>query len=225
MGIERDGADGSVAESGIVRGGGLPGLVLGVKLLAAFLPLLAALRRIEVGVVDALDAHGCGELFRAVAHEQDVRRVLHDATGEGDGVLDGLHAGDRAAAEGGAVHDGGVELVRAVVGEDRALAGVEERVFFEGLDDFLHGVKWLTRRGRVHRSRCVGAAAASGACVRLAALGGCGAFLSMTPAPPWMAIAQVGCGLERVVGQCAQPRRSKATRGRWGAGSGRNSRM
>ena len=70
-----------------------------------------------------------------------MRGFVHHEPREADWALDGLDARDRAALERGAVHDGCVEFVSAVVGEDRALAGVEVGVFFERGDDLLHGVE------------------------------------------------------------------------------------
>jgi hypothetical protein len=67
--------------------------------------------------------------------------LLHHHPGERDGVLDRLQARHRAAGEIAAVHDGGVELMGALVGEDRALAGVEQRIVLQEADHLLHRVQ------------------------------------------------------------------------------------
>ena len=59
----------------------------------------------------------------------------------GDGMTCAREPRDRAGLERGAIHDGGVEFVLAVGGEDGALAGVEERIVFEDLDGGLDGVE------------------------------------------------------------------------------------
>ena len=57
------------------------------------------------------------------------------------GVLLRFDAADRAAAERSAVHDRGVQFVRARAGEDGAFAGVEPRIVFQRDDDFLDGIE------------------------------------------------------------------------------------
>jgi hypothetical protein len=81
-----------------------------------------------------------------------VRRVVHDAPGERDGVDDGGEAGDGAAAQGGALHDAGLHLDGAVGGEHGAAAGVEVRAVLQLLhlrkDHFFFCMKRKTRGSR-----------------------------------------------------------------------------
>ena len=74
---------------------------------------------------------GCGEVFGSLGDEVDVRALIEDEAGGLDGVAQALDAGDSAGAEGGAVHDEGVELDAAVAGEEAAASGVEGSVVFE----------------------------------------------------------------------------------------------
>jgi hypothetical protein len=60
-----------------------------------------------------------------------VRRLLHDESGEGDGVGDGGESGDRAAVQGGSLHDAGLHLDGAGGGEHGAPAGVEVRAVLQ----------------------------------------------------------------------------------------------
>ena len=77
--------------------------------------------------IDLLPGEGLG----AIEGEVDVRRLLHDEPGEGDGVDDGGESGDGAAAQGVAVHDGGLHLDGAVGGEHGAHAGVVVRAVLQ----------------------------------------------------------------------------------------------
>ncbi len=94
----------------------------------------------EEGGRDLFEVDGSGELVGAGGDEHDVRALEHDGAGELDGVAGGGDAGDGSGLEGGAVHDGGVELVFAVGGEDGSAAGVEERVVFEDGEGDADGV-------------------------------------------------------------------------------------
>ena len=91
----------------------------------------------EVGLDVPLDAGRHREVVGALAAEEDVGRVLHHAPGEPHRVADVPHAGHRAAGQGAAVHDRGVEFVGADGGEDRAAAGVEPGVVLQRGDDVL----------------------------------------------------------------------------------------
>jgi hypothetical protein len=102
------------------------------------------------------------ELFRALAGEQHVRGSLHHEAGEHDGVAHASHAGDCACSERLAVHDRGIELVAAFVGEDGALAGVEELGVLQdadGRDDGIEGVRAALELGvaRIERTLEIGA--------------------------------------------------------------------
>ncbi len=101
---------------------------------------LPALLGEEVGGVDLLEADAGGELVGTGAAEHHELRLLHDGFGEGDGILGPRDAGDGSGFHGLAVHDGGVELVLAVGGEDGAFAGVEERIVLEHVEAGFDGV-------------------------------------------------------------------------------------
>src|SRR5690606_41960719 len=92
------------------------------------LQLLPALLGAEVRRIDQFDALLPGERLRAVADHHHVARPVHYRARERDRVPDPVHAGHRAGLARGAAHDPGVEFVAAVVGEHRALAGVEQRI-------------------------------------------------------------------------------------------------
>src|SRR5207245_4690196 len=78
-------------------------------------PHLAGVLREEVLVPEAVLQ---GEALRALAHEEDVIRVLEDELRHLRGRLDTLQRADRASALGWPVHAGGVELHHALrVGE------------------------------------------------------------------------------------------------------------
>ena len=66
---------------------------------------------------------------------------LHDAARKADRILDGGDAGHRAALQRRAVHDGGIEFVSALGGEDRAAAGVELVIILEQHHDRFDGVE------------------------------------------------------------------------------------
>ena len=99
--------------------------------LERFLQFLPALVGVEIRRVDEFDANRLRECLGAGAGQHHVRRFLHDRSREQDRILDAAHTGDRAGAQGRAVHDRGVEFVVAVIGEHRALAGVEARRVLE----------------------------------------------------------------------------------------------
>ncbi len=102
------------------------------------LPLGDALRREERLQREAfLDREGAG----ADADQQQVRRFLHDAPGDGCGVANVFHPGDAAAGQGLAVHDTGVEGHGADRIAQAAIAdGVDRRIVLDGL---------RTRQGRI----------------------------------------------------------------------------
>ena len=74
------------------------------------------------------------EVLGAGADQQHMGAVLHHRARGEHRAADAADAGDRAGAQVGAVHHGRVELVRAGVGEDGAVAGVEERAVLQHLD-------------------------------------------------------------------------------------------
>ena len=116
-----------VAESPAKVRSGRPGLFVSLRLCEAF----AFAVEDELGVVDQGHAVGGGELFGSLGDEVDVRALVEDEAGGLDGVAQALDAGDSAGAEGGAVHEEGVELDAAFAGEEAAASGVEGGVVFE----------------------------------------------------------------------------------------------
>ena len=94
----------------------------------------------EFGVVDEGHAVGLGEGFGAGAYEVDVWAFVEDEAGGLDGIAEVFDAGYAAGAEGGSVHEEGVELDAAVSGEEGAAAGVEGGVVFEDGDGGFYGV-------------------------------------------------------------------------------------
>ena len=105
------------------------------------LQLLPALLRAEVRRVDQFDALFGRERLGAVAHHHHVLRMLHHRTRQHDRVAHPVHAGDRAGAAAGAVHDRGIQFVAAVVGEHRAAGGVELRRVLQHPDRRGHRVQ------------------------------------------------------------------------------------
>ena len=81
-----------------------------------------------------------GEGFRTRSDEVDVRAFIEDEASGLDGVAKALDAGYAAGAEGGAIHEEGVELDGAFGGEEAAAAGVEGGVVFEDGDGGFDGV-------------------------------------------------------------------------------------
>ncbi len=76
-----------------------------------------------------------------------------------------LHVCHGSGAQGFAVHDGGVELVGAICGEDRAPTGVEERIVLKKLDGRLNriqrGAAAIKNLGRCGQSLVYSSAIAS----------------------------------------------------------------
>src|SRR5579872_1951964 len=95
------------------------------------LELLDALGGSEVAIRHQREAFLERELFGPGADQQHVPRLLHDAAGEVDGISHVPYRSHGAGAHLPAVHDGSIELGRAVAGECRAMAGIEERVVLE----------------------------------------------------------------------------------------------
>lgn len=67
--------------------------------------------------------------------------LLHHGLGQQDRVAHPLHAGHRTCSLGGAVHHRGIQFVVAVMGEHRALAGVEGRIVLQHGDCRSDGCK------------------------------------------------------------------------------------
>jgi len=81
-----------------------------------------------------------GEGFGTCSYEVDVRAFVEDEAGGLDGVAEVFDAGYAAGAEGGSVHQKGVELNAAFAGEETAASGVEGGVVFEDSYGGFHGV-------------------------------------------------------------------------------------
>jgi hypothetical protein len=95
----------------------------------------------ELGIIDEGHALRLGEGFCSRADEVDVGTFVEDEACGLDGVADALDAGDGAGAEGGPIHDEGVELNAAVAGEEGTAAGVEGGIIFKRGDGGLDGVE------------------------------------------------------------------------------------
>ena len=78
-----------------------------------------------------LKAYAGGELVGTGAAEHDELRLVHRGFRQRDGIFCCRNASDGSGTHALAFHDGGVEVVFAVGGEDSALAGVEERIVLE----------------------------------------------------------------------------------------------
>jgi hypothetical protein len=118
-----------------------------------------------------------GEGFRARSDEVDVGAFVEDEAGGLDGVAEAFDAGYAAGAEGGSVHEEGVELDAAFGGEEAAAAGVEGGVVFEDGDGGFDGVGGGASPIRGWRSRWRGRGL-----LRLVVFGH---FRGMAQAPPW----------------------------------------
>ena len=95
----------------------------------------------ELGIVDEGHALGLRRIFCARTDEVDVGAFVEDEARGLDGVTDAFDAGDAAGAEGGAIHEEGVELDAAVAGEEAAAAGVEGGVVFQRSDGGFDGIE------------------------------------------------------------------------------------
>src|SRR5262249_4660386 len=81
------------------------------------------------------------EGHRSRSDEQDMTAVLEDPASQTDRVRDPRDRADGARPEPLALHEGGVALDSAFLGEGRAPAGVEERVGLHDLDRRLEGAQ------------------------------------------------------------------------------------
>ena len=82
-----------------------------------------------------------GEALGAFGDEVNVRAIAQDFAGGAHGIAQSFDAADAASAEGGAVHDEGVELDFAVAVEEAAAAGIEGFVVFHHDDRCFDGVE------------------------------------------------------------------------------------
>jgi hypothetical protein len=74
-------------------------------------------------------------------YEKDVRRALHDPSGQIDGVLYTLDGGHRAGCQCPPFHDGRIELDLPVTIQDGAASRIECRVGFHEPDRFGNAVE------------------------------------------------------------------------------------
>ena len=73
-------------------------------------------------------------------HQHMLAVLLHRARGQ-HRVAHAAHAGHGTGGQGGTVHHGGVQFVRGIGREHRAMAGVEQRAVLERLHGHAHGVE------------------------------------------------------------------------------------
>ena len=94
----------------------------------------------QLPVVDEGHAVAGGEGLGAGSYEVDVRTLIEDEAGGLDGIADVLDTGYAAGAEGGAIHEQGVELNAAVGGKEAAATGVEGGIVLKDGDGGFYGV-------------------------------------------------------------------------------------
>jgi len=83
---------------------------------------------------------GCGKRFCAWANKIHMGTLVEDQAGGLDWVSEMFDASYAAGAEGGAVHEEGIELDGAFGGEEAAAAGIEGGIVFEDGDGGFDGV-------------------------------------------------------------------------------------
>ena len=142
--VDRHRADGAVLEVDVE-----PAEVARLQ----FLQLPPPLGRREPVGIDHLDALLARELLGAFAAEEHVRRILHHRASQADRVPYVGHPGHRPGGAVAAVHDRGVELVDAIVGEHRAAPGVEPGIVLEHHDRGLDRVERAAAFGEHGGSR------------------------------------------------------------------------
>src|SRR6185312_4856211 len=98
-------------------------------------------RNDQVLVAAQRDAMLGRETFGPFCHEVHVRAVAKDLARRANGIGNALYAAHASAAQGGAVHDEGIELHFAVAIEKAAAAGVESLVVFHDDDRFLDRIE------------------------------------------------------------------------------------
>src|SRR5579862_8173121 len=95
----------------------------------------------EIFVVAERNAVVGGELLGAGANEIDMWAVAENLAGGANRIAKALDASNASGAEGGAVHDEGVELNFPVAIEKTTAPGIEGFVVFHDDDGFLDGVE------------------------------------------------------------------------------------
>lgn len=79
--------------------------------------------------------------FSSFPRQHDPGCAIHDRARQQDRVAHGFHAGDRTGILRIPVHDRGIPLVLAVVGEDLAFSGMEVRIVLEHDDSRGDGIE------------------------------------------------------------------------------------
>ena len=92
-------------------------------------------------------------VLRRRPDHQHMAAVLHHGARRQDRVAHPRDACDRTGGQRRAVHHTGVELMGACVGVDSALAGIEQRAFFEQTHRLGHGVQRAGASGQQRGSR------------------------------------------------------------------------
>ncbi len=153
--VQRQRADGAEMLGGLQIQLGLRLAVAGLGL-ERFLQLLPALVGAEIGRVYQGDALLARERFSAVADQHHVLGAVHHAACQQDRVLDRVHAGNRTGLAAGAIHDGRVQFVPAVMGKHRTAASVELRRILQHGDGGGHCIHCTaaTLQHRVPGTQC-----------------------------------------------------------------------
>src|SRR5690606_14849225 len=102
----------------------------------------------EIRRLDQFQPLGAGELLGAGAHEEHMLAVLHDLARRQHRVAHARDIGDGAAAQRGAIHDGGVQLMGARAGEHAAMARIEQRAVLQQAHRFGHRVERAAAGGQ-----------------------------------------------------------------------------
>jgi hypothetical protein len=133
IGVNGDGADGSLLVAAMMLGGVLVRLAFHPRFLLGFADQFLRFAK--------LDALFFRESFRAFGDQHHVRAVFQDSARELNGILDAVQIRRRSGAQRGAVHYDGVTFDVAVQIEVRAVAGVEDGIVFEHHNGGFDGVE------------------------------------------------------------------------------------
>ncbi len=133
LGVEGDGADGSLFVAAVMLSGVFVTLTLHPGFLLGFADHFLGLAE--------LDAVLFCEALGAFGDEHHVRAVFQDFARELNGILDALEGGRSAGTKRCAIHDNGVAFDVAVQIEVRTVTGVEDGVVFEDHDGGFDGVE------------------------------------------------------------------------------------
>ena len=95
----------------------------------------------EVRILHHVQPLLTGEFIRSTTAEHYVLRVFHHPSGGRDGIFYVLHTRHGTGFQVLAIHDGGIQLMLAGVGEYRPFSGVEERIILQKSDNGLYYVQ------------------------------------------------------------------------------------